>query len=200
MKLIVENWKKYLNEGMSYTIPVEWLTREVLDDVANSYANSYETQSLPKSELGGIIWDKLHDMGVEEISPNIENFKNGSRLHRWIVLDAFNSAKSIAQGARGKAALAATRSWLANPSEENRRATRRAIIDFVDHAQSTGGYTAYHAAFATLPADYLNAAAKAATTITAALQLYPGDRANPFMRFRVLAVLDEKGILPEPKV
>lgn len=47
MKLILESWNKYLNEGMSDTIPVEWFTREVLDDVANSY----QTQSLPKPKL-----------------------------------------------------------------------------------------------------------------------------------------------------
>jgi len=193
MKLLFENWNKFINEAMSHIIPVEWLTREVLDDVANSY----ETQSLPKTELGSVIWDKLHDMGVEEISPNIENFKNGSLLHRWIVLDAVKSAESIAQGHRGKAALAATRSWLINPSEENRQVTRRAIIDFVDHTASTGGYTAYHTAYATLPTDYPHASFHAVNTITAASS-QSNIRPNPFLRFRVLATLDKIGILPEP--
>jgi hypothetical protein len=197
MKLLFESWKKFMNEGMSYMIPAEWLTREVLDDLANSYG----TQSLPKTELGNVIWDKLHDMGVEEISP-IKNFKSDSLLHRWIVLDAVNSAESIAQGYRGKAALAATRSWLADPSEENRQVTRRAIIDLSHHTQSTGGYTAYYASMAaTVGVLHGYAIVYAANCIAAASSSSQQDaRDTALLRFRVLAALDEKGILPEPKV
>lgn len=197
MKLILENWNKYLNEGMSDTIPVEWLTREVLDEVANSY----KTQSIPESELGGIIWDKLHDMGVEEISP-IKNFQSDSLLHRWIVLDAVNHAESIAQGYRGKAALDATRSWLADPSEENRQVTQRAIIDLLDHTQSTGGYTAYCASMAATVGILHDYAIVYATDCIAAASSSSRQEARDtaLLRFRVLAALDEKGILPEPKL
>jgi hypothetical protein len=194
-QIIREALQKFTDVPM---VPAKWLTREVLDDVANSY----QTQSLPKTELGSVVWDKLHDMEVEKISP-IENFKSGSLLHRWIVLDAVNSAESIAQGARGKAALTATRYWLADPSEENRHIIRRAVINFVDHAASTGGYTAYCASIAAT-AGSLNVphgyAIEYAANGIAAASSREDARLAAILRFRVLAVLDKKGILPAPNI
>ena len=198
--------REALGEG-SGTIPVEWLTKEVLDDLGNAYVS----QSLPITELGQLIWDKLHDLGIEELpqtfSESVKGYYTGSVLHRWFVVDAIQSAESLQQNVKCKKIIEATRAWVNNPSEQNRIAAKAA-------ASSAGGNDPYRAAYMThdlnaaiAAADtaYYNGGPAGAAYVAVAAAYYAADadvlhNEAAWRRMLVLAALDTAGILPAPKL
>ena len=97
-------------------IPTSLITRVTLDGVAQTY----ETSVLPTDPDTCVLWDCMQVSGCEVLVPTVGGVKQGSALHRWIVLDAIESAESVPQGTEGKAAIEAARVWVADPSEENR--------------------------------------------------------------------------------
>lgn len=185
-----------------FTIPAKLLTRDVLDDVGNAYLD----QTMPETELGGVIWDKLHDLGIEARSadgsstfPLKFKIEKGSHLHRWIILDAIESATAFPQSPEGVAGLRVVKRWVADPSEENRRDIVDVITGLKDgplwwqlSVPQRDGLTA------------TNSAAYAAAYPQVDAAFYAGSKADSYhnarTRFRVLAALDSVGILPAPKV
>ena len=217
--------REALVEG-SGTIPVEWLTKEVLDDLGNAYMGD----ALPKTELGSVIWDKLNELGMVSWSednpngtlPSIADLKIelGSHFHRWIVLDAVNRAEAVPQpDPRSVAAIEATKAWIADPTEGNQRAAyyaHRHVGDawFADGRDidehgviAPGGGT--HNRFDIHRDDlaFGTIAARSVFNLRAAYE-YVTDRVTIWgvvpeavrLRFRVLAALDAVGILPAPKL
>ena len=218
--------REALVEG-SGTIPVEWLTKEVLDDLGNAYMGD----ALPKTELGGVIWDKLHELGMVSWSednpngtlPSIADLKiePGSHFHRWIVLDAVNRAEAEPQpDPLSVAAIEATKAWVADPTERNQRAVYYAGIRADDAAENAMDYA--YSPYALRHDDtrdlseLLQRAKGLAMGAAAAFNVfnlraayeYVTDRATIWgvipeavrLRFRVLAALDAVGILPEPSI
>lgn len=219
--------REALGEG-SGTIPVEWLTKEVLDDLGNAYMSN----ALPKTELGSVIWDKLNELGMETWSednpngtwPSIADLKiePGSHFHRWIVLDAVSRAEAEPQpDPRSVAAIEATKVWVADPTERNQRAAYYAGIRADDAAEDAMDYA--YSPYTRLLDDYeeeltelLQGAKGLAMGAAAAFNVFNLRAAHEYitdrvtiwgvvpeevrLRFRVLAALDAVGILPAPRI
>ena len=174
-------------------IPARLITRVTLDGVAQTY----ETGILPTDPDTCVLWDALQVSGCEVLASEAEDVKQGSALHRWIVLDAIESAESVPQGTEGNAA----RTWVADPSEENRVAA--AAASFAAYAASyVAAYAASYAAYAA--ADSAAAAYYAASASDAAFAS-PYDAYSPYyaaakLRLRVLETMAQAGVLPEPSV
>jgi hypothetical protein len=194
-------------------IPTSLITRSTLDGVAQIY----QTNVLPTDPDTCVLWDCLQVAGCEVLAPKVEGLEQGSALHRWIVLDAIQSAESVPQGAEDKAAIEAARVWVANPSEENRVAAssasyvaaayyaayntaRAAAASYAAPAYAAN--SAAYAASAAYPYAASNtAAANAAKAAYAAYAPYADasyDAAR--LRFRVLTTMAQAGVLPEPEM
>jgi hypothetical protein len=210
MKITARKLRQFICEAISreqFKVPAEWLTREVLEDIDNAYVS----QSLPKTELGSVIWDKLHDLGIEELpqtfSGTVKGFYTGSVLHRWFVVDAIKSAESSMQNVKCKKIIEATRAWVNDPSEKNRIAAKAAV-------SSVGGNDPYRAAYVTHDLSAAIAAADTAyydggpagASYVAVQAAYYAADADPsatdaaWHRMLVLAALDTAGILPTPNI
>jgi len=159
-------------------IPTSLITRATLEGVAQIY----QTNVLPTDPDTCVLWDCLQAAGCGKLAPEVAGLDQGSVLHRWIVLDAIQSAESVPQGAEDKAAIEAARVWVANPSEETRVAA------------SNAPYAAYYAARAAARAA---AASNAAYAYAYAAYAYAA-AANARLRFRVLTTMAQAGVLPNP--
>ena len=131
-------------------IPNSLITRVTLDGVAQTY----DSGVLPTDPDTCVLWDALQVSGCEVLAPPVGSVETGSALHRWIVLDAIESAESVPQGTEGKAAIEAARTWVADPSEENRVA---AAATSASYAASYAAYASYTAASASYTAAYSDA-------------------------------------------
>ena len=176
-------------------IPTSLITRSTLDGVAQIY----QTNVLPVDPDTCVLWDCLQAAGCEALAPEVEGLEQGSVLHRWIVLDAIESAESVPQGVEGKAAIEAARVWVANPSEENRVAVANAAYAYAYAAARASAsaasaayadYAAYAASASAASAAYADYAAYAASAYAASN--------NARLRFRVLATMAQAGVLPNP--
>jgi len=229
MRITESTLRRFICEAISgeqFKVPAEWLTKEILDDLSNAYA---ATQSLPKTELGGMIWDKLHELGMVSWSednpngtwPSIADLKiePGSHFHRWIVLDAVNRAEAEPQpDPRSVAAIEATKTWVADPTERNQRAAYYAGIRADDAAENAMdyAYSPYARSYEEDWNELLQGAKGLAMGAAAAFNVfnlraayeYITDRVTIWgvvpeavrLRFRVLAALDAAGILPAPSI
>jgi hypothetical protein len=207
-------------------VPVEWLTRAVLDDLGIAYMGD----ALPKTELGSVIWDMLHELGMVSWSEDYPNgtlpsladtkIEQGSHFHRWIVLDAVNRAEAEPQpDARAVAAIEATKAWVADPTEAKLRDTYYAGVRADDGAEAAmdaayaqRGYERFRTDRNELLQGTKGLAFAASAAFIALKPLaayeYVNDRVTIWgvvpeetrMRFRVLAALDAVGILPAPKL
>ena len=155
-------------------IPTSLITRATLDGVAQIY----ETGVLPNDPDTCVLWDAMQVAGCETLAPPVDEVEAGSALHRWIVLDAIESAESIPQDEKGRAAIGAAKAWVVDPSEENR----------VD-AHDAPAYSAFAAAYSSYGAYAAFYAASPAYSASAAR-----------LRFRVLATMAAARVLPEPEV
>ena len=210
MKITERKLRRVICEAISsepFKVPAVWLTREVLEDIGNAYVS----QSLPIAEVANVIWDKLHDLGIEALpqtfSESVKGYYTGSVLHRWFVVDAIQSAESSQQNVKCKKIIEATRAWVNNPSEQNRIAAKAA-------AKSAGGNDPYRAAYMThdlnaaiAAADtaYYNGGPAGAAYVAVAAAYYAADadvlhNEAAWRRMLVLAALDTAGILPAPKL
>ncbi len=186
--------------------PTSLITRATLDGVAQIY----ETNVLPADPDTCVLWDCMQVAGCAVLAP-VEGLGQGSALHRWIVLDAIESAESVPQETFGKAAIAAAIAWVADPSEENRVAAYNAASSSYAAASSSYAYAAYYAASAS--AAYYAASASAAYYADAAYAVafasYAAANASyaaasyaaaaaARLRFRVLATMAQAGVLPNP--
>jgi len=209
-------------------VPVEWLTRAVLDDLGIAYMGD----ALPKTELGSVIWDMLHELGMVSWSEDFPNgtlpsladtkIEQGSHFHRWIVLDAVNRAEAEPQpDARAVAAIEATKAWVADPTEAKLRDTYYAGVRAddgaeaaMDHFETLGVVRSerYRTEVQQLLQGTKGIAFAASAAFIALKPLaayeYVNDRVTIWgvvpeetrTRFRVLAALDTVGILPAPKL
>ena len=169
-------------------IPNSLITRVTLDGVAQTY----DSGVLPTDPDTCVLWDALQVSGCEVLAPPVGSVETGSALHRWIVLDAIESAESVPQGTEGKAAIEAARTWVADPSEENRVAASAASASYDAFAPYYAA--AYAAAYAS--AAYANATYAAYAASASAAAYAAADAAK--LRFRVLATMDQAGVLPNP--
>ena len=175
-------------------IPNSLITRVTLDGVAQTY----DSGVLPTDPDTCVLWDALQVAGCEVLAPFVDEVEAGSALHRWIVLDAIESAESVPQGTEGKAAIEAARVWVADPSEENRVAAASASSVYAaSSAASAAYYSAASAASAAYAAAYSAYGAYAA--FYAASPAYSAAY-SARLRFRVLATMAQAGVLPEPEV
>ncbi len=163
-------------------IPTSLITRATLDGVAQIY----ETNVLPTDPDTCVLWDCLQVAGCEKLASEVEGLEQGSVLHRWIVLDAIESAESVPQGAEDKATIEAARVWVANPSEENRVAAAYAAA------------AASYAAACASNAAYAYAAVSNAAYAAAYAAAYNTACNTARLRFRVLATMAQAGVLPNP--
>ena len=184
-------------------IPTSLITRATLDGVAQTY----ETSVLPTDPDTCVLWDALQVSGCEVLVPTVGDVKQGSALHRWIVLDAIESAESVPQGTEGKAAIKAARVWVADPSEENRVATYAAAASesIADAASYAAYYAAYAAAASYAAASYAAAYAAYYAAASAYYAAYNAPNApySPYyaaakLRLRVLSTMAQAGVLPKP--
>lgn len=202
--IIKESLQKFTDVPM---VPAKWLTREVLEDVGNAYLD----ESLPETELGSVVWDMLHELGIEVSADQTTTFplkkfkiEQGSKSHCWIVLDAIESAEALLKGPADPAGLEVVKKWVADPSEKNRRDVANVITDLKDdslrlqHADPEAAAARFEKWSATISAAYaaaypqidgLDYAASAAS-----------DYHDARTRFQVLAALDSVGILPAPNI
>ena len=175
-------------------IPTALITRVTLDGVAQTY----ESGVLPTDPDTCVLWDCMQVAGCEVLAPPVGRVETGSALHRWIVQDAIESAESVPQGTEGKAAIEAARTWVADPSEENRVA---AAATSASYAASYAAYASYTAASASYTAAYSDAYASYAS-YAAYFAAYSDASASyaAKLRFRVLTTMAQAGVLPEPEV
>ena len=182
-------------------IPTALITRATLDGVAQIY----ETGVLPTDPDTCVLWDAMQVAGCETLAPPVGRVETGSALHRWIVLDAIESAESVPQGTEGKAAIEAARVWVADPSEENRVASyAAATYDAASSAAYSAASAASSAASAAAAYNAYSAAYSAAAYSVAAYNAYSAAAYNASfaarLRFRVLATVAAAQVLPEPSV
>ncbi len=176
--------------------PTSLITRATLDGVAQIY----ETGILPADPDTCVLWDCMQVAGCEVLAP-VEGLGQGSVLHRWIVLDAIESAESVPQETFGKAAIAAAIAWVADPSEENRVAAYNAASS--SYASSSSSYAAASYAAASAAAYYADAAyaadfASYAAANASYASAAAASAAAARLRFRVLATMAQAGVLPNP--
>lgn len=204
-------------------ISARLITRATLDGVAQTY----ETGVLPTDPDASVLWDAVQVSCGDTMGPPVLSVVPGSVLHHWLVLDAIQSAESVPQGKEGRAAIEATRAWLADPCERTRRAASDAahaanvaVTATTDIAYANAAYSAYAAAYSAA-AHSAAAAASAASyaaynfaayaSYTAAYAAYVTDdiayanqnaayaRVAGQFRFRVLATMATAGVLPAPE-
>ena len=168
-------------------IPTSLITRATLDGVAQIY----ETGVLPEDPDTCVLWDALQIAGCEVLASEVDEVEAGSALHRWIVLDAIESAESVPQGTEGRAAIEAARTWVADPSEENRVAASSASSSAHAAARAAAYAAAYNAPYYAAAAAYYAATAPSYATYAAY---------SARLRFRVLATMAAANILPVPEV
>ena len=127
MKITESKLRLIIRESIheeQFKVPAAWLVPKILNDVAGAYKNQ---KTLPKTEQGGLIWDALHDAGIEKLDPSPE-FEFDSSLHRWIVNYALQTMAELPSWWQlpphpgGSNAIAAAKEWLINPCEQTRRA------------------------------------------------------------------------------
>ena len=175
------------------------ITRATLDGVARVY----ETGVLPTDPDTCVLWDALQVAGCEVLVPTVGDVKQGSALHRWIVLDAIQSAESVPQDEIGRAAIEAARTWVADPSEENRVAASAASSSAHAAARAAAYAAAYNAPYYAAAAAYAPYYAAAAAYYAATAPSY-ASYASPYdaarLRLRVLSTMAQAGVLPEPSV
>lgn len=210
MRITESTLRRFICEainGEQFKVPAEWLTKEVLEDVGNAYASA---QSLPKTELGSVIWDKLHDL-IEELPQNfsasVKGFYTGSVLHRWFVVDAIQSAESLPQNVKSKKIIEATRAWVNNPSEQNRIAAKAAASSAGGNDPRRAAYMTHdlNAAIAAADTAYYNGGPAGAAYVAITASYYAADADYTvtdaaWRRMLVLAALDVAGILPAPSI
>ena len=173
------------------------ITRATLDGVARVY----ETGVLPTDPDTCVLWDALQVSGCEVLVPTVGDVKQGSALHRWIVLDAIQSAESVPQDEIGRAAIEAARTWVADPSEENRVAASAASSSAHAAARAAAYAAAYNAPYYAAAAAYAPYYAAAAAYYAATAPSYASYAAySARLRFRVLATMAAANILPVPEV
>jgi len=199
-------------------VPVQLLTRATLDAVGKAYTTR---KLVPDSNPdAAVLRDYMLDLGIETLrTPDTPDFqeKQGSALHRWIVLDAIESAESVPQRDTWKAVIAATRAWVNDPSERNRlNAEHMKDIGYKertnDVVQREGRREGHPAASSAVRATTASrnydglgsiggassaayAAYEAASArSTSALTAYD----SALTRYRILVHLAEAGVLPEP--
>ena len=174
------------------------ITRATLDGVARVY----ETGVLPTDPDTCVLWDCMQVSGCEVLASEVEDVvEAGSALHRWIVLDALQSAESVPQGTEGKAAIEAARTWVADPSEENRVAASAASSSAHAAARAAAYAAAYNAPYYAAAAAYAPYYAAAAAYYAATAPSYASYAAySARLRFRVLATMAAANILPVPEV
>ena len=180
-------------------IPTSLITRATLDGVAQIY----ETNVLPVDPDTCVLWDCLQVAGCEKLASEVEGLEQGSVLHRWIVLDAIQSAESVPQGVEGTAAIAALRAWVADPSDGNRVAVASTNDAYAEAYTTYAAYadvddvSAYnavaYAAFAVLD----NSAYAASNAAYYAARIADAS-VSAQLRFRVLATMAAAGVLPNP--
>ena len=178
-------------------IPTSLITRATLDGVAQIY----ETGVLPEDPDTCVLWDALQIAGCEVLASEVDEVEAGSALHRWIVLDAIESAESVPQGTEGRAAIEAARTWVADPSEENRVAASAASSSAHAAARAAAYAAAYNAPYYAAAAAYAPYYAAAAAYYAATAPSYASYAAySARLRFRVLATMAAANILPVPEV
>jgi hypothetical protein len=204
-------------------VPAAMLTRSTLDAVGKAYSTR---KLVPDSNPdAAVLRDYMLDLGIETLStPDTPDFqeKQGSALHRWIVLDAIESAESVPQRDTWKAVIAAARAWVNDPSERNRlnaehmkdigykernnEAVSRRIAIVVGRPAASSAVSATTAsrntnysrlgsiggAHSAAHAAYAAASARSTSALTA----YD----SALTRYRILVHLAEAGVLPEPPV
>lgn len=189
--------------------PTSLITRATLDGVAQIY----ETGILPADPDACVLWDCMQVAGCEVLALEVKGLEQGSVLHRWIVLDAIESAETVPQGAEDKATIAATKAWVADPSEENREAAYYAAEAPILASSATSAIYATYATYAAAAsssssaygsfpsasdaAAYASYAASASYAIADAAAYYAARNAAR-LRFRVLATMAQAGVLPNP--
>ena len=185
-------------------IPTALITRATLDGVAQIY----ETGVLPTDPDTCVLWDAMQVAGCETLAPPVDEVEAGLALHRWIVQDAIGSAESVPQDEKGRAAIEAARVWVADPSEENRVASS-AAYNAAYYSAAAAYAAASNAAASAAPASYAAYAAAAYSAAYAAAYAsapsyasaaFAASYASARLRFRVLATMDQAGVLPEPGV
>ena len=172
-------------------IPTSLITRATLDGVAQIY----ETGVLPEDPDTCVLWDALQIAGCEVLASEVDEVEAGSALHRWIVLDAIQSAESVPQDEIGRAAIEAARTWVADPSEENRVAASAASSSAHAAARAAAYAAAYNAAYYAASAARA-AAAHAAASSAAASAAAASSAYAAKLRLRVLATMAQAGVLP----
>jgi hypothetical protein len=180
--------------------PTSLITRSALDGVAVAY----ETNVLPVQRAISVLWKCLQAAGCEALASEVEDVVEAdSVLHRWIVLDAIQSAESVPQGVEGTAAIAALRAWVTDPSDGNRvavastnDAVAEAYTTYASYADvdDVSAYNAVaYAAFAVLD----NSAYAASNAAYYAARIADAS-VSAQLRFRVLATMAQAGVLPNP--
>ena len=180
-------------------IPTSLITRATLDGVAQIY----ETGVLPEDPDTCVLWDALQIAGCEVLASEVDEVEAGSALHRWIVLDAIESAESVPQGTEGRAAIEAARTWVADPSEENRVAASAASSSAHAAARAAAYAAAYNAPYyaaAAAYAPYYAAAAAYYAATAPSESIADAAYSAAKLRFRVLTTMAQAGVLPEPSV
>ena len=180
-------------------IPTSLITRATLDGVAQIY----ETGVLPEDPDTCVLWDALQIAGCEVLASEVDEVEAGSALHRWIVLDAIESAESVPQGTEGRAAIEAARTWVADPSEENRVAASAASSSAHAAARAAAYAAAYNAPYyaaAAAYAPYYAASAAYYAASAASESIADAAYSAAKLRFRVLTTMAQAGVLPEPSV
>ena len=199
-------------------VPAAMLTRSTLDAVGRAFSTG---MSVPETNSdAAVLRDFMLDLGIETLRTSDFQEQQGSVLHRWIVLDAIQSAESVPQRDTWKAVIAATRAWVSEPSERNRlnaqNMTDMGRMEIVNYAAQRGGNSegrreghmaARLAVSATKasrnipvvgPVGGAYSAAAAAYDTASASELTAYESA--LTRYGILWQLNKAGVLPEPPV
>ena len=188
-------------------IPASLITRATL----NGVAQTYRMGGLPTDPDTCVLWDCLQVYGCEKLPPFESKDQENTLLHRWVVLDAIESAESVPQDEKGKAVIRAARAWVAEPCERLQKEAYASTAPYVVGQRPYAFAAASMAAHATGNAPgNLNAfsyavsaasnAAYAATNSKDAAADAAFDAANTaaMRRFQVLKAMAAAGVLPEP--
>ncbi|NDJ15212.1 MAG: hypothetical protein EBY17_29180, partial [Acidobacteriia bacterium] len=95
------------------------LTRAALDEFGAAFVAGRH----PATPEAAVLWDAIEAGWDREEPPrlpvSLPTLKRRGLLHRWIVRDACESARSVPQKESGEVAIRAAEAWVADPSEEN---------------------------------------------------------------------------------
>jgi len=117
------------------TVPYKLITPATLEEVAQSY----DLVRLPSQDMAdaSVLWDIMHEAGIESLGPEVRAVPPNSVLHRWIVYVELLRLQKVFAARRYsrvpepcRESIESAVAWLASPNEQ----TSKSVVFRMDRS------------------------------------------------------------------